>query len=108
MMAIALVMRPTPLIADEPASGLDVTLQAEILERLKNLGNGQNSSILLKTHDVGVVSSMADKVGVIYTGSLVEHADVVPLFYRVRHPYTGYPAPFRPTRPPAPAALPTW
>lgn len=88
MMAIALVMRPKLLIADEPTSGLDVTLQAEILERLRNLVKEQNASILLITHDLGVVASMADKVGVIYAGSLVEHADVVPLFHRSRHPYT--------------------
>ena len=88
MMAIALVLRPKLLIADEPTSGLDVTLQAEILERLKNLVKEQNASILLITHDLGVVASMADKVGVIYAGSLVEHAEVVPLFLRAQHPYT--------------------
>ena len=60
MMAIALVLRPKLLIADEPTSGLDVTLQAEILERLKNLVKEQNASILLITHDLGVVASMAD------------------------------------------------
>ena len=88
MMAIALVLRPKLLIADEPTSGLDVTLQAEILERLRNLVKEQNASILLITHDLGVVASMADKVGVIYAGSLVEHAEVVPLFRRAQHPYT--------------------
>ncbi len=88
MMAIALVLRPKLLIADEPTSGLDVTLQAEILGRLKNLVKEQNASILLITHDFGVVASMADKVGVIYAGSMVEHADVVPLFRRAQHPYT--------------------
>jgi oligopeptide/dipeptide ABC transporter ATP-binding protein len=88
MMAIALVLRPKLLIADEPTSGLDVTLQAEILERLRNLVKEQNASILLITHDLGVVASMADKVGVLYAGSLVEHADVVPLFRRAQHPYT--------------------
>ena len=88
MMAIALVLRPKLLIADEPTSGLDVTLQAEILQRLRELVKDQNSSILLITHDMGVVASMADKVGVIYGGSVVESADVVPLFRRSRHPYT--------------------
>ena len=88
MMAIALVLRPKLLIADEPTSGLDVTLQAEILERLRALVKEQNASVLLITHDMGVVASMADKVGVIYAGSLVEHADVVPLFHRAQHPYT--------------------
>ena len=88
MMAIALVLRPKLLIADEPTSGLDVTLQAEMLERLRNLVREQGSSILLITHDMGVVASMANKVGVIYGGSLVEHADVIPLFRRAQHPYT--------------------
>ena len=88
MMAIALVLRPKLLIADEPTSGLDVTLQAEILQRLRDLVKNQNSSILLITHDMGVVASMANKVGVIYAGSVVESANVVPLFHRSQHPYT--------------------
>ena len=88
MMAIALVLRPRLLIADEPTSGLDVTLQAEILERLRRLVREQGSSVLLITHDMGVVASMASKVGVIYGGCMVEHADVIPLFRRARHPYT--------------------
>jgi len=88
MMAIALVLRPKLLIADEPTSGLDVTLQAEILERLRRLVKDQGSSVLLITHDMGVVASMANKVGVIYGGSMVEHADVIPLFRRAQHPYT--------------------
>ena len=88
MMAIALVLRPKLLIADEPTSGLDVTLQAEILERLRRLVREQGSSVLLITHDMGVVASMANKVGVIYGGNMVEHADVIPLFRRSRHPYT--------------------
>ncbi len=88
MMAIALVLRPKLLIADEPTSGLDVTLQAEMLQRLKDLVKDQNSSILLITHDMGVVASMANKVSVIYAGSVVESAEVVPLFHRAQHPYT--------------------
>ena len=88
MMAIALVLRPRLLVADEPTSGLDVTLQAEMLERLRALVKEQGSSILLITHDMGVVASMANKVGVIYGGSVVEHADVIPLFRRAQHPYT--------------------
>ncbi len=88
MMAIALVLRPKLLIADEPTSGLDVTLQAEILEKLRTLVREQKSSILLITHDMGVVASMAHKVGVIYAGTMVEHADVIPLFHRAQHPYT--------------------
>ncbi len=88
MMAIALVLRPRLLIADEPTSGLDVTLQAEMLERLRILVREQGSSVLLITHDMGVVASMANRVGVLYGGSIVERADVVPLFHRAQHPYT--------------------
>ena len=88
MMAIALVLRPKLLIADEPTSGLDVTLQAEMLQRLKELVKDQNSSILLITHDMGVVAAMANRVGVLYAGSVVETADVIPLFRRSQHPYT--------------------
>ena len=88
MMAIALVLRPKLLIADEPTSGLDVTLQAEILERLRRLVRDQGSSVLLITHDMGVVASMAKRVGVIYGGRIVEHAEVIPLFHRAQHPYT--------------------
>ena len=88
MLAIALVLKPKLLIADEPTSGLDVTLQAEILQRLTDLSLEQNASILLITHDMGVVAHMAKKVGVIYAGSLVESADVIPLFKEPQHPYT--------------------
>ena len=88
MMAMALVMRPKLLIADEPTSGLDVTLQAEILHRIRNLVKEQNASVLLITHDMGVVAAMANTVGVIYSGNVVESAEVVPLFRRPQHPYT--------------------
>ena len=88
MLAIALVLKPKLLIADEPTSGLDVTLQAEILQRLRDLCVEQNASILLITHDMGVVAHMAQKVGVIYAGSLVESAEVIPLFKDPQHPYT--------------------
>ena len=88
MMAMALVLRPKLLIADEPTSGLDVTLQAEILHRIQELVKEQNASVLLITHDMGVVASMANKVGVIYAGNMVENAEVVPLFKRSQHPYT--------------------
>jgi oligopeptide/dipeptide ABC transporter ATP-binding protein len=88
MLAIALVLRPRVLIADEPTSGLDVTLQAEILERLKALCREHGSSILLITHDMGIVASMAQKVGVIYAGTVVETSKVIPLFKEPQHPYT--------------------
>ena len=88
MLAIALVLKPRLLIADEPTSGLDVTLQAQILERIRTLSREQGSSILLITHDMGVVASMAHKVGVIYAGSVVESSEVIPLFQEPQHPYT--------------------
>lgn len=88
MMAMALIMRPKLLIADEPTSGLDVTLQAEILHKIKELVKDHNASVLLITHDMGVVAAMANKVGVIYAGNVVETAEVVPLFRRPQHPYT--------------------
>ena len=88
MMAMALVLRPKLLIADEPTSGLDVTLQAELLQRIRDLVKEQNASVLLITHDMGVVASMANTVGVIYAGNVVETAAAVPLFSRSQHPYT--------------------
>jgi len=88
MLAIGLVLGPRLLVADEPTSGLDVTLQAEILELLKRLCREQSASILLITHDMGAVATMANQVGVIYGGTMVEMAKVIPLFQRPRHPYT--------------------
>jgi oligopeptide/dipeptide ABC transporter ATP-binding protein len=88
MLAIALVLRPSLLIADEPTSNLDVTLQAEILDRLKRLCHELHSSILLITHDMGVVAHMADQVAVMYAGAVVESAKTIPLFKEPRHPYT--------------------
>ena len=88
MLAMALVMRPRLLIADEVTSSVDVTLQAEILERLKELSRDSKSAILLITHDMGVVANMARRVGVMYAGHLVEYAELLPLFQQPRHPYT--------------------
>ena len=88
MLASALVLKPRLLIADEATSGLDVTLQAEILERLKDLCKHFHSSILFITHDLGIVAHMADRVGVLYAGSISESADVLSLFREPRHPYT--------------------
>jgi len=88
MLATALVLQPRLLIADEATSGLDVTLQAEILERLKNLCKDFHSSILFITHDLGIVAHMADRVGVLYAGSVAESSDVLSLFREPRHPYT--------------------
>lgn len=88
MLAMALVLGPRLLIADEPTSGLDVTLQAEVLDHLRRLCREQHASILLITHDMAVVATMAQRVGVMYAGAIVETADVIPLFKRPRHPYT--------------------
>ena len=88
MLSIALALHPRILIADEPTSNLDVTLQAEILGRLKRLCKELNSALLLITHDMGVVANMADKVAMMYGGNIVEYADVGPLFQRPYHPYT--------------------
>ena len=88
MIGIALVLQPRLLIADEATSGLDVTLQAEILARLKRLCQELNSAILLITHDLGVVAHMGNRVAVMYAGSLAETADVIPMFKDPRHPYT--------------------
>ncbi len=88
MIGIALVLQPKLLIADEATSGLDVTLQAEILARLKRLCQELNSAILLITHDLGIVAHMGNRVAVMYAGSLAETADVIPLFRDPRHPYT--------------------
>ena len=87
MLSMALALRPRVLIADEPTSSLDVTLQAEILRRLKDTCRELNSSILLITHDMGIVAQMADEVAVMYAGSIVESADVQTLFRYPQHPY---------------------
>ena len=88
MLAIGMVLNPRLLIADEPTSGLDVTLQAEILDLLRRLCRDHHTSILLITHDMSVVASMANQVGVIYGGTMVESAEVIPVFKRPQHPYT--------------------
>ncbi len=88
MIAIALACDPQFLIADEPTTALDVTIQAQILILMKDLQAESGSSILLVTHDLGVVGEMADEVVVMYMGKMVEHAAVQPLFYEPLHPYT--------------------
>ena len=87
MLAMALALSPKVLIADEPTSNLDVTLQAEILERLKSFCKGLHASMLLITHDMGIVAQMADEVAVMYAGTIVEYTDVHSLFRRPQHPY---------------------
>lgn len=88
MIAIALSAEPDLLIADEPTTALDVTLQAQIMELLKRLQIELGMSMLLISHDLGVVAETADAVHVMYAGRIVEHADVRTVFRRPAHPYT--------------------
>ena len=88
VIAIALACHPLLLIADEATSNLDVTIQAQILELLRHLKEDEISSILLITHDLGVVAETCDRVGVMYAGNLCEVADVADLFHNSCHPYT--------------------
>jgi oligopeptide/dipeptide ABC transporter ATP-binding protein len=88
MIAMALSEKPALLIADEPTTALDVTTQAQVLKLMRNLMKSVNASILLITHDLAVASQVADVVGVMYAGDLVEEADVDGLFSDPLHPYT--------------------
>lgn len=88
MIAIALACKPSLVIADEPTTALDVTIQAQILDLLKKLQKEIKSGIILITHDLGVVAEMADKVAVMYAGQIVETADVKEIFQNPLHPYT--------------------
>lgn len=88
MIAMALACNPELLIADEPTTALDVTIQAQILELMKELKNRLNTSIIMITHDLGVVAEMADYVLVMYAGMVVEYCDVKTLFRKSLHPYT--------------------
>lgn len=88
MIAMALACNPSLLIADEPTTALDVTIQAQILELMKNLQRDFGTTILLITHDLGVVAEMCDYVAVMYAGRVVEYADVETLFESPKHPYT--------------------
>jgi len=89
MLAVSLVNKPKLLIADEVTSALDVTLQADVLDRLKTLCKNFGTAILFISHDFGVVANMAHHVGVLYSGTLVESAPVVDLFSKPTHPYTS-------------------
>jgi len=88
MIAMALVCGPELLIADEPTTALDVTIQAQILDLLRDLQSDLGMSVLLITHDLGVVAEMAQHVAVMYLGRIVEEADIGDLFDRPLHPYT--------------------
>jgi oligopeptide/dipeptide ABC transporter ATP-binding protein len=89
MIAIATALDPKVLIADEPTSALDVTVQAAILDDFRRLQGRFGTSLLLITHDLGVVAQMADRVAVMYAGMVVESGDVRTVFERPRHPYTA-------------------
>lgn len=88
MIAIALACRPNLIIADEPTTALDVTVQAQIMQLLKDLQSQFGTAIILVTHDLGVVAEMADKVVVVYAGQVVEQSHVKELFHKPQHPYT--------------------
>ena len=88
VIAMALVCRPQLLIADEPTTALDVTIQAQILSLIKDLQRTSGASVLLITHDLGVVAQTAEEVAVMYLGRIIEHAAIRPLMKDPRHPYT--------------------
>jgi oligopeptide/dipeptide ABC transporter ATP-binding protein len=88
MIAIALSCNPKLLIADEPTTALDVTIQAQIIELIGRLKDDFNSSVILITHDLGVVADIADEIIVMYAGRVVERASKRDLFYDPQHPYT--------------------
>ncbi|MDC7126063.1 MAG: ABC transporter ATP-binding protein [Spirochaetales bacterium] len=88
MIAMAMICSPSLLIADEPTTALDVTIQSQILDLMEELRLESESSILLITHDLGVVAETADRVLVMYAGQVVEEADVFELFENPQHPYT--------------------
>jgi|YNPNPStandDraft_1061719.scaffolds.fasta_scaffold28305_2 peptide/nickel transport system ATP-binding protein len=88
MIAMALSCHPDVLIADEPTTALDVTIQAQILDLMSALQKQMGMAILFITHDLGIVAQIADEVAIMYAGKIVEHAPVVDLYDRPRHPYT--------------------
>jgi peptide/nickel transport system ATP-binding protein len=88
MIAMALACNPRLIIADEPTTALDVTIQAQILDLLRNLKDQINSSIMLITHDLGVIAEMADYVVVMYAGRIVEKGTALEVFHNPLHPYT--------------------
>lgn len=88
MIAMALALRPKILIADEPTTALDVTIQAQILDLMKDLQDKTGTSIILITHDLGVVAETAQRVAVMYGGKVIETGKVDEIFYDARHPYT--------------------
>ena len=88
MIAMALALEPRLLIADEPTTALDVTIQAQILDLILALRDKLDTSVILITHDLGLIAETADRVAVMYAGRIIEQADVIPLFKEPLHPYT--------------------
>ena len=88
MIAMALALRPALLIADEPTTALDVTIQAQILDLMRNLRQEVGASVILITHDLGVIAELAERVAVMYAGQIVEETDVTAIFDEPLHPYT--------------------
>lgn len=88
MIAIALACNPKLLIADEPTTALDVTIQAQIIDLMKDLQRELNTAIILITHDLGVVADMAQRIIVMYAGQVIESGTLDDIFYRAKHPYT--------------------
>jgi len=87
--ARALACKPNLLLADEPTTNLDVTIQAQILQLMKNLKDKLGMSMVLITHDMGIVAGVADRITVLYAGRVCESADTKTIFYKPRHPYTN-------------------
>jgi oligopeptide/dipeptide ABC transporter ATP-binding protein len=119
MIAMAIACRPKLLIADEPTTALDVTIQAQIMALLRSLKEEFDMAVLLITHDLGVVAHFAERVEVMYAGKIVEHGSVRDIFKRPAHPYTqallgALPDPLKPAqrleaipgRVPSPSMLP--
>ena len=88
MIAIAFACDPKILICDEPTTALDVTIQGQILDIIKELQREHNTSVIMITHDLGVVANIAQKIAVMYSGMIVERGNCEDIFYRPRHPYT--------------------
>jgi oligopeptide/dipeptide ABC transporter ATP-binding protein len=86
--AMALICRPEILIADEPTTALDVTVQAQVLSLLREIRERFGTAVILVTHDLGVIAELADRVNVMYAGKIVERGSVEDIFYDCRHPYT--------------------
>ena len=88
VIAMALACNPKLLIADEPTTALDVTIQAQVLEMMNDLKTEFNTSMLLITHDLGIVAETCDEVAIMYAGEIIEHGDITHIFHNAKHPYT--------------------